>query len=154
MSGSIAKTLGSFVSACLVGGMGLLVIGCDGGSGIEQSGRASHVREAAPADISVDVDVVPGAGGDKQRKPGSAAEAKVSIDNFTFSPETLEIPVGTKVVWVNGDDVPHTVRSTEDLFRSEALDTDDQFERVFLERGTYEYYCGVHTHMTGKVVVK
>ena len=79
---------------------------------------------------------------------------RVRIDNFTFTPETLEIRAGTKVVWVNNDDVPHTVRSTGDVFRSEALDTDDEFERVFSERGTYEYYCGVHTHMTGKVIIR
>jgi plastocyanin len=78
----------------------------------------------------------------------------VSIDNFTFQPETLEVTAGTKVVWVNGDDVPHTVRSTEDLFRSGTLDTDDVYEHVFSEPGTYEYYCGVHRHMTGKIVVK
>ncbi|HLJ12194.1 MAG TPA: cupredoxin family copper-binding protein [Planctomycetaceae bacterium] len=80
--------------------------------------------------------------------------SKVSIDNFTFHPETLEIPAGTKVVWVNNDDVPHTVRSTEDIFRSGALDTDDLYECVFSEPGTYEYYCGVHRHMAGKIVVR
>jgi plastocyanin len=84
----------------------------------------------------------------------SSSPNKVSIDNFTFNPETLEIPAGTKVIWVNGDDVPHTVRSTEDAFRSGTLDTDDVYERVFSEPGTYEYYCGVHRHMTGKIVVK
>ena len=84
--------------------------------------------------------------------PGDAR--RVSIDNFTFHPETLEITAGTKVIWVNSDDVPHTVRSTEDLFRSGALDTDDVYEHVFTDPGTFEYYCGVHRHMTGKVVVK
>jgi len=91
--------------------------------------------------------------GDVQ-KPEIGGKARVSIDNFTFHPETLEIPAGTKVVWVNSDDVPHTVRSTEDLFRSEALDTDDQFEHLFSEPGTYEYYCGVHRHMEGRIIVK
>jgi plastocyanin len=84
----------------------------------------------------------------------AASGNKVSIDNFTFHPETLEVAAGTKVVWVNGDDVPHTVRSTEDTFRSGTLDTDDVYEHVFSEPGTYEYYCGVHRHMTGKIVVK
>jgi plastocyanin len=139
----------------MVAGFGLLIlIGCDGESGAERPGQTSHPRKAAPADFSGDVAAAPGAGGDEQREPSRAAEAKVSIDNFTFSPQTLEIRAGTNVVWQNADDVPHTVRSTVGLFRSEALDTDDRFERVFLERGTYEYYCGVHPHMTGKVVVK
>jgi plastocyanin len=67
---------------------------------------------------------------------------------------TLEVPAGTKVKWVNADDVPHTVRSIDDLFRSGTLDTDDVYERVFSEPGTYEYYCGVHRHMSGKIVVR
>lgn len=87
-------------------------------------------------------------------RPLPAGEYKVSIDNFTFHPEALEVPAGTNVVWTNTDDVPHTVRSTDDLFRSGALDTDDVYEHVFAEPGTYEYYCGVHRHMTGKIVVK
>jgi plastocyanin len=154
VSESIAKSQGSCVSTRLFAGIGLfLLIGCDGGGDLAQSGR-SHAQEAAPAGSKRDVAVAPGAGGNTEPVPAGAAPAKVSIDNFTFNPATLEIRAGTKVVWVNNDDVPHTVRSTEDVFRSEALDTDDEFERVFSERGTYEYYCGVHTHMTGKVVVK
>jgi plastocyanin len=83
-----------------------------------------------------------------------APAAQVSIDNFTFHPETIEVRRGTQVVWTNRDDVPHTVRSEADLFRSGTLDTDDIYERIFTEPGTYEYYCGVHRHMTGKIVVK
>ncbi len=154
MYGSIAKSHGACVSSCLFVAFGLfLLIGCDSGHDLAQSGR-SHGPEAAPAGSRRGVASPQGAGGENEPLPGGAARAKVSIDNFTFNPETLEIRAGTKVVWVNNDDVPHTVRSTEDKFRSDALDTDDEFERVFSEPGTYEYYCGVHTHMTGKVVVK
>lgn len=81
-------------------------------------------------------------------------EQHVSIDNFTFHPEILEVPSGTKVIWTNRDDVPHTVRSTEDAFNSGALDTDDTWSRVFSATGSYTYYCGVHPHMSGKIVVK
>ena len=84
----------------------------------------------------------------------SAAPPTVSIENFTFQPMTLEVGAGTKVKWVNVDDVPHTVRSIDDLFRSTTLDTDDVYERVFSEPGTYEYYCGVHRHMSGTIVVR
>jgi len=90
----------------------------------------------------------------KQSEQQAAAGSNVLIDNFTFKPETLEVAAGTKVIWVNHDDVPHTVRSIDDTFRSGTLDTDDVYERVFSEPGTYEYYCGVHRHMTGKIVVE
>ena len=66
---------------------------------------------------------------------GSAAAAaqphaeQVGIDNFTFSPATVTIAVGTKVTWVNHDDVPHTVTANDKRFSSKALDT-DAIERV------------------------
>ena len=61
---------------------------------------------------------------------------------------------GTKVTWINHDDVPHTVKSTEKKFLSGTLDTDDKFSFVFTEPGTYPYFCTVHSHMTGTIVVK
>lgn len=137
---------------------GMLLTGCLGCQGTEmsatrESAAAKPSESASTEDMPVpkSEQTSPGAGdGQEQVASGN----KVSIDNFTFKPETLEVAAGTKVTWVNGDDVPHTVRSNEDAFRSGTLDTDDVYERVFLEPGTYEYYCGVHRHMTGKIVVK
>jgi plastocyanin len=86
--------------------------------------------------------------------PAEVASRQVMIDNFTFAPAQLDVPAGTKVVWVNHDDVPHTVVSNAKLFASKALDTDDQFSHVFAAAGTYPYFCGVHPHMTGQIVVK
>ncbi len=88
--------------------------------------------------------------------PPAAAAYQVVIDNFTFSPATVTAPVGTRVTWVNHDDVPHTAtsRTKPRAFDSGALDTDDTFSFVFKTPGTYEYFCAVHPHMTGKVIVK
>ncbi len=82
------------------------------------------------------------------------AKYAVTIDNFSFMPEGLTIPAGTTVTWVNKDDVPHTVVSTDGKFKSQALDTDEQFSFTFKDAGTYEYYCSVHPKMTAKVVVQ
>jgi plastocyanin len=79
---------------------------------------------------------------------------EVSVDNFTFSPQTLSVSVGTMVTWTNRDDVPHTVVDTERRFKSSTLDTDDTFSRTFVTAGEYTYYCGIHPHMTGKIVVQ
>ncbi len=93
-------------------------------------------------------------------KPATSArgDAKekytVTIDNFSFMPEGLTIPAGTTVTWVNKDDVPHTVVSTDGRFKSQALDTDEQFSFAFKDAGTYEYYCSVHPKMTAKIVVQ
>ena len=84
----------------------------------------------------------------------SGNKYQVNIDNFSFTPTTLTVPVGAKVTWTNKDDVPHTVVSTNKAFpHSPALDTDQSFSYAFAKTGTYEYYCSVHPKMVGKVVV-
>jgi len=84
----------------------------------------------------------------------SAASAEVKIDNFSFGPETLTVPVGTTVTWTNRDDIPHTVVSTDGVFKSKVRDTDEKFSYTFAQAGTYPYYCSVHPKMTGKIVVQ
>lgn len=84
----------------------------------------------------------------------AAAEVRVLIDNFSFSPPAVTVPVGAAVIWTNRDDVPHTVTSTSHAFGSPALDTDDTFSIRFDRPGTYPYYCAVHPHMTGQIIVK
>jgi plastocyanin len=81
---------------------------------------------------------------------------EIKIADFSFVPSTLTIPVGTAVTWLNDDDEPHTVTSSDDprRFRSAALDTGDRFSFTFAEAGTYAYFCSVHPHMTGKIVVR
>ena len=54
----------------------------------------------------------------------------------------------------NNDDIPHTVVSTTDVFKSKALDTDDKFSFKFDKPGTYEYFCSIHPKMTAKVIVQ
>jgi plastocyanin len=80
-------------------------------------------------------------------------ETHLTIDNFTFKPDTITVPVGTKVVWENDDDIPHSIVETTGKFHSAALDTDDKFGFTFDRAGTFEYFCGLHPHMKGKVVV-
>ena len=82
------------------------------------------------------------------------ATAEVKIDNFSFGPGTLTVPVGTTVTWTNRDDIPHTVVSTEGSFKSKVLDTDEKFSFTFTKSGTYPYFCSIHPKMTGKVVVQ
>lgn len=84
----------------------------------------------------------------------SAANAEVKIDNFSFGPQTVTVPVGATVTWTNRDDIPHTVVSTDGVFKSKVRDTEEQFSYTFTKAGTYPYYCSVHPKMTGTVVVK
>ncbi len=92
-------------------------------------------------------------GADSPGKP-KAAPVIVKIDNFSFTPETLTVQAGTTVTWINQDDVPHTVTSTDKRFKSPALDTDERFSHTFTVPGTNNYFCSVHPHMTGRVIVR
>jgi amicyanin len=90
------------------------------------------------------------------RAQENAAAAEVKIDNFSFGPATLTVAAGTTVTWINRDDIPHTVVSTDDpkTFKSKVLDTDEKFSFTFSKAGTYAYFCSIHPKMTGKVVVQ
>jgi plastocyanin len=87
-----------------------------------------------------------------QEKPASTAEVK--IDNFSFGPAAITVSVGTTVTWINRDDIPHTVVSTEKVFKSKVMDTDEKFSYTFTKPGEYPYFCSIHPKMTGKVVVQ
>jgi plastocyanin len=86
----------------------------------------------------------------------ASATTEVKIDNFSFGPVTLTVPVGTTVTWINRDDIPHTVVSSDDpkAFKSKVLDTDEKFSYTFTKAGTFPYFCSVHPKMTGKVIVQ
>ena len=83
-----------------------------------------------------------------------AETTEVKIDNFSFGPGTLTVPVGTTVTWTNRDDIPHTVVSTDGAFKSKVLDTDEKFSFTFSKAGTYPYFCSIHPKMTAKVIVQ
>jgi plastocyanin len=84
----------------------------------------------------------------------SAANVQVQIDNFSFGPQTVTVPVGATVTWTNHDDTPHTIVSTEGVFKSKVRDTDEKFSYSFTKAGKYPYYCSVHPKMTGQVIVQ
>jgi plastocyanin len=79
----------------------------------------------------------------------------VSIDNFTFTPANLTVKAGTTVTWTNRDDIPHGIAASNNEFKkSKALDTDDNFSFTFTTPGTYKYFCYIHPHMVGTIVVE
>lgn len=84
----------------------------------------------------------------------SSPNADVKIDNFRFGPQTVTVPVGGTVTWTNRDETPHTVVSTEGVFKSKVRDTDEAFSYTFTKAGKYPYYCSLHPKMTGQIVVQ
>jgi plastocyanin len=91
-----------------------------------------------------------------QPQVAAVAPGAVTISNFAFGPAVLTVAPGTKVTWTNSDDEPHTVMSADGgmTFKSPALDTDDKFAVTFDKPGTYKYFCSIHRHMIGTIVVK
>jgi plastocyanin len=94
--------------------------------------------------------VLPVVGGATQE----ASVPQISIEHFAFGTSMLSVTVGTTVTWVNHDDDLHTVTSSDGLFASPGLDTDDVFAYHFTAPGTYAYRCALHPHMTGTIIVQ
>ena len=115
-------------------GMAMAVAGGLIAGGVLASG---HLRLAAPA-------------------LAAATATAVAIDNFSFAPATLTIPVGTTVRWTNHDDDAHTVASADGpkVLSSPPLDTGDSYDFTFAKPGTYRYFCSIHPEMQATIVVQ
>jgi plastocyanin len=131
----------------------LLLTGCSGVSGGTDAGGASPRAAAASTTSDATLHVMPSAA---QGTTEKGEPNQVVIDNFAFQPRQLTVAAGTRVTFVNRDDVPHTATSTARprAFDSGTLDTDGRFTHVFTTPGTYEYFCALHPRMTGTIVVK
>jgi len=80
---------------------------------------------------------------------------EIGIDNFAFAPSPLVVAPGTRVTWVNNDDVPHLIVNVQRAFRqSPVLDTDQRFSATLTKPGTYDYFCSLHPKMQGKIIVR
>lgn len=86
--------------------------------------------------------------------PTAGKTVEIGIDNFSFTPPLLTVAPGTTVRWVNHDDIPHQVAEKALAFKSKPLDTDEAFSTTFEKPGEIEYFCTLHPHMTGKIIVK
>lgn len=76
-----------------------------------------------------------------------------------YDPETVDITIGTTVVWDNADTTVHTVTSgkapeTDDIFDSEIMSAGGIFEFTFTDAGTFDYFCIFHPWMVGIVNVE
>ena len=123
------------------------------------AGAACSTTAAAPAPAPASTPVPPAAlatlaPARPVAAPGPAGGPQVEIANFNFTPAELTVPVGGTVTWSNNDDAPHTVTSADKVFSSPSINTDASFSVVLTAPGTYDYFCAVHPHMTGKVIVK
>ena len=146
----------------MIGLLGLFLTSCTQSNGTEYGqGNNSESQASAPAIASpntnmgmsnMNMPAKPRTAA-KNMQSGTAAN-QVVIENFSFAPATLTVKAGTKVTWINRDDVPHTVNENDKRFKSSTLDTDDQFSYTFSSTGTFSYFCALHPRMTGQIIVK
>jgi plastocyanin len=86
-------------------------------------------------------------------RQAEAEDSEVRIDNFTFTPNLLTVKTGTTVTWVNHDDIPHSIVCPALNLHSHPMDTDATFSNRFDQPGQFDYMCGLHPHMKGRIVV-
>ncbi len=114
-----------------------------------------RVLSLAMAGMAFTLLLAAGARAEDAAAPAAAADGiVVKIENFTFNPAVLTVKLGTTVTFLNADDIPHSVVETDKKFKSKPLDTGDKFSMTFADAGEISYYCGFHSHMTGKIIVK
>lgn len=112
------------------------------------SGGAATDTAAEAVDVAEDE-----AGTGADADTAAAQEVAVSIIDFSFEPQVLEIPVGSTVTWTNNDTAQHTATSTDGVWDSGILDQGGSFSFTFDTVGTFDYICSLHPNMTGQIVV-
>ena len=142
--------------------LNLFLTSCTQGSGTEYGqGSNSESQASAPPTASSNANMgmsnmnMPAKPPKASKNMPAGADAnQVVIENFSFAPATLTVKAGTKVTWINRDDVPHTVNENDKRFKSSTMDTDDRFSYTFSSPGTFSYFCALHPKMTGQIIVK
>lgn len=88
----------------------------------------------------------------------TAITATVEIKTFQFAPDTLRIQAGTRVTWMNRDEIEHTVTAGAPDARATTFDKalggkGSTYEVAFDHPGTFGYFCDRHQFMRGTIIV-
>ena len=125
----------------------LPLAGCTG-SGSNAATIAKETTAATAAETTTTA-----AAGDTTAAVTTSAKNEISIKGNAFSPDNLSIKVGDTVTWINNDSYAHTVKGKIGEFDSGNMASGGKFSFTFDKEGTIDYICGIHTFMTGKIVV-
>ena len=100
-------------------------------------------------------------------KIGTVEESGFSescVETGCYTPSVLTIKSGTVVTMTNTDPtnvhtftsgtVDEFTPSPDGIFNSGALMSGEALNHKFSQYGTYDYYCKIHTWMTGKIIVE
>ncbi len=83
----------------------------------------------------------------------------IDVKGFVYAPETIEVPVGTTITWLNADQILHTVTSgtpenPDGMIDGQMPDAGTETSHKFDTPGTVTYFCSRHQFMRGEVVVR
>jgi hypothetical protein len=127
--------------------------------GKRKKGKKKHGNPPAgntgvpPAGALPGAEGPPACPGGRACPSGCCPDAAVRIVEFAFTPPTLEVPVGTTVVWTNGGSMTHTVTADGASFDSGSITPGSAFAHTFATPGQYPYHCTPHPFMTAQVRV-
>lgn len=80
--------------------------------------------------------------------------AAVTIASFKFSPETVTVAPNAAITWTNTDGAPHQVVVAAKNLRTPVLNKGQSAQLKIAESGSYDYICGIHPSMKGRIVIK
>lgn len=83
-----------------------------------------------------------------------AQGTSVSIENFKFAPGTITADANAPITFVNKDGAPHQVVVSGKPFKTAVLQKGQSGSITIADKGSYDYVCGLHPSMTGKIEVK
>ena len=86
--------------------------------------------------------------------PPASGVVNVELVNFAFSPQTVTVAEGTRVIWTNKDSVQHTVTEDKGAWDSGPINPGQFVERVMYNKGVFQYHCTIHPRMTSTVIVE
>src|SRR5215204_813060 len=102
-------------------------------------------------------------GGNTTTSSVSIVPGASTLTTDAYSPNPIQVSVGTTVTWTNNDSQPHTVTSgsngqPDNKFNSSPnftplLNPGQTFSFTFTEAGEYPYFCTLHPNMVGTVSV-
>jgi plastocyanin len=145
----------TLVALTLLAAAGVLAAGCGGnnsGSGGYGAGGGASATTEAPAATGSGGRGGYGGGPTTSGAGTPASGTAVGIDNFAFSPATLNAKVGQKVTWTNKQSVAHTVTANAGAF-NHPMPSGATFSFTFTKAGTFAYHCTIHPSMQATIVV-
>jgi plastocyanin len=145
----------TLVALTLLAAAGVLAAGCGGnnaGSGGYGAGGGSSATTEAPS--ATDSGGRGGYGGGPTTSGAGtpAGGTAVAIDNFAFSPATLNAKMGQQVTWTNKQGVAHTVTANAGAF-NHPMPSGATFSFTFTKAGTFAYHCTIHPSMQATIAV-